>query len=297
MELRQLAYFAVLARELHFRRAAELLGTAQPTLSQQIIALENELGARLFERNKRSVRLTDAGAVFLLDVQAILERIAVASDNVRHVEAGRRGSLRIGTSGPPLNTYLPRVVRAFRERNPEITLSVRAMHSSDVLEELKQRRIQIGFGRADMIDPELISERLWEFPFHVILRLDHPEAHKRAVRLERLTGETLITYPRTLIGESYDQLISFCHTHGFIPKTVEEVSGENSVGGLVACGLGVSILPYTGPPQNADTVSKPIAGSNDWSFSIAAYWRADATSPLVAAMLGVARDVKRTGVQ
>ena len=293
MELRQLRYFAVLAHELHFRRAAELLDTAQPTLSQQIIALENELGARLLERTKRSVRLTDAGAVFLAQVRTILDQIDVASDHVRQVEAGRRGLLSVGTSGPPLNTSLPRVVRTFRQRHPEITLNVRAMHSNDLLSELKQRRIQIAFGRADMLDDELVSETLWEFPFHVILPLDHPEAQKRAVKLERLSGETLITYPRSLIGESYDQLISFCNTHGFIPKTVEEVSGENSVGGLVACGLGVSILPFTGAAQNADTVSKPIAGSNDWTFSIAAYWRADGTSPLIAAMLDVARHAER----
>jgi DNA-binding transcriptional LysR family regulator len=293
VELRQLRYFATLADELHFRRAAEVLAIAQPTLSQQIVALENELGVRLFERTKRSVRLSDAGIVFLSEVRGILEQVETAADHVREAESGRRGVLEIGTSGPPMNSNLPRAVRAFRAANPEITLSVRIMHSSDVLEELKRRRIHIGFGRAGMDAAGLTSLRLWEFPYYAVLPLDHHEARRRAVRLERLSGEALITYPRTLIGESYDELIAFCHAQGFVPKNVIEVDDVNSVVGLVACGLGVSILPQTGTLQVADAVTRPIAASSEWTFSIAAYWRAEGHVPLVTRMLDAARESAR----
>jgi DNA-binding transcriptional LysR family regulator len=88
VELRQLRYFAALAEELHFRRAAEVLNIAQPTLSVQIIALENELGARLFERGKRNVRLSAAGSVFLSEVRAILRQVDLAANHVREAEAG-----------------------------------------------------------------------------------------------------------------------------------------------------------------------------------------------------------------
>ena len=289
MELRQLRYFAALAEELHFRRAAELLDIAQPTLSQQIIALEDELGARLFERSKRSVRLTGAGTVFRSEVQTILTQVGLAANHVREAEAGRRGVLEIGSSGPPMSASLPRVIRAFRAANPEITLNVRMMYSSDILEELKGRRIHVGFGRADMDAPELTSKKLWSFPYHVVLPSDHAEVGRKSVRLDRLSGETLITYPRTLIGESYDQMIAFCHAQGFRPKAVEEVTNAASVVGLVACGLGISILPFTGALDPADVVTRPIAGSREWRFPIAAYWRIDGHSPLVEALLDVAR--------
>ena len=266
MELRQLRYFATLADELHFRRAAEVLAIAQPTLSQQIVALEDELGVRLFERTKRSVRLSDAGNVFLTEVRGILEQVETAADHVREAESGRRGVLEIGTSGPPMNSNLPRAVRAFRAANPEITLNVRIMHSSDVLEELKLRRIHIGFGRAGMEAEGVASQRLWEFPYYAVLPLDHREARRRSVRLDRLSGEALITYPRALIGESYDELIAFCHAQDFVPKTVIEVDDVNSVAGLVACGLGVSILPHTGTLQASDAVMRPIAASSEWTF-------------------------------
>jgi DNA-binding transcriptional LysR family regulator len=291
VEIRQLRYFAALAGELHFRRAAEVLDIAQPTLSQQIVALEDELGARLFERSKRSVRLTAAGSVFLSEVQTILAQVGLAANHVREAEAGRRGVLEIGSSGPPMSASLPRVIRAFRAANPEITLNVRMMYSSDILEELRQRRIHIGFGRAGMQAPELTSRKLWSFPYHVVLPIDHAEAGKKSVRLDRLSGETLITYPRTLIGESYDQMIAFCHAQGFRPKAVEEVTNAASVVGLVACGLGVSILPFTGALEGADIVTRPIAASREWRFPIAAYWRIDGHSPLVEALLDVVRNV------
>jgi DNA-binding transcriptional LysR family regulator len=289
MELRQLRYFAALAEELHFRRAAEVLDIAQPTLSQQIVALEDELGARLFERSKRSVRLTNAGTVFLSDVRAILMQAGLAANHVHEAEAGRRGVLEIGSSGPPMSSALPHVIRTFRAANPEITLNVRMMYSSDVLEELKQRRIHLGFARAGMKADDVKSKQFWSFPYHVVLPRDHAQAQRKSVRLERLTGETLITYPRTLIGESYDQLIAFCHAQGFRPKSVEEVRDSTSVVALVACGLGVSILPFTRAFDVADVVTRPIAASSGWKFPIAAYWRSDGHYPLVEALLDVAR--------
>ena len=289
MELRQLRYFAALADELHFRRAAELLNIAQPTLSLQIIALENELGARLFERGKRSVRLSAAGNVFLSEVRTILRQVDLAANHVREAEAGRRGVLEIGSTSPPMGAVLPRVIRAFRAANPEITLVVRMMYSNDILEELAAWRIQVGFGRGGMEANGLASEELWSLPYRAVLPRDHPQASRKSVRLEGLSGETLITYPRKLIGESYDQLIAFCHAHGFKPKAVEEVTDAASILGLVTCGLGVSIGPFTGGLDAADVVTRPIAASGDWRFPISAYWRTDGHSPLLETLLDMAR--------
>jgi DNA-binding transcriptional LysR family regulator len=220
-----------------------------------------------------------------------LAQVGLAANHVREAEAGRRGVLEIGSSGPPMSARLPGVIRAFRAANPEITLNVRMMYSSDILEELKQRRIHVGFARGDMQAADVTSKELWNFPYHVVLQHDHPEAKRKSVRLERLSGETLITYPRALIGESYDQMIAFCHGQGFRPKAVEEVTSAASVVGLVACGLGISILPFTGGLDVAGVVTRPIASSREWRFPIAAYWRSDGHSPVVEALLDVAREI------
>jgi DNA-binding transcriptional LysR family regulator len=289
MDLRQLRHFAVLARELHYRRAAEALGTAQPTLSQQILALERDLGVQLFDRSKRSVRLTNAGRVFLDEVHAILEQVDIATDHAREAQAGRRGLLRVGTTSLTLSAHLPRVARAFRAMYPQITLKMSVMHSNELLEELKRRRIQIAFGRADMQAEAIASEVLWEFPYRLILPAGHPEARKAAVHLNKLRDETLIIYPRSLIGESYDEFIAFCRAHGFTPKSVEEVAGVDAIVGLVAAGLGVAILPSDRMFGVPDTVSKPIAASGNWRFATAAYWRTDESSPLVRVFFETAR--------
>lgn len=105
--------------------------------------------------------------------------------------------------------------------------------------------------------------------------------------------ETLITYPRALVGESYDELIAFCRAQNFVPKAIEEVPSADTIVGLVACGLGVSILARSGASQRADTVTKPIAGSTGWKLSTAAYWRKGETSPLVRAFLDLARRTRK----
>jgi len=122
-----------------------------------------------------------------------------------------------------------------------------------------------------------------------VLPRGHPQANRKSVRLDGLSGETLITYPRKLIGDSYDQLLAFCHAHGFKPKAVEEVNDAASMLGLVTCGLGVSIGAFTGSLDAADVVTRPIAASEEWRFPIAAYWRTDAHSPLMETLLNAAR--------
>ena len=220
-----------------------------------------------------------------------MRQVDLAANHVREAEAGRRGVLEIGSTSPPMGSVLPRVIRAFRAANPEITLVVRMMYSNDILEELAAWRIQVGFGRGGWRQMDSASEELWEpsVPRRFATRSPASEPEICATP-KGLSGETLITYPRKLPSANLTiRLIAFCHAHGFKPKAVEEVTDAASILGLVTCGLGVSIGPFTGGLDAADVVTRPIAASGDWRFPISAYWRTDGHSPLLETLLDVAR--------
>jgi DNA-binding transcriptional LysR family regulator len=288
VDTKQLRRFVCLADHLHFGRAAELLGESQSTLSLQIMSLERSIGVRLFERTKRSVNLTNAGREFLREVRPLLEQLNVALERTREAQIGRRGILSIGASKPTLSSHFPFIVRAFRDAYPEVTLDVRIGYTGRVIEDLHDRRVHVAFARANVKAAGVASELLWQVALHVLLPSGHLQAKEKAVQLGRLRGETLLTYPRSLIGESQDELIGFCRSQGFIPKAIHEIADADTIIGLVSCGLGVSVLARNTTPSPG-TVIRPIAGRESLRQSIAAYWRSDESSSLVAELLSIAR--------
>jgi len=144
MELRHLHYFVAVAEELHFGRAAHRLHIAQPPLSQQIRQLEEELGVQLFLRTKRSVSLTEAGAAFLEEAQRVLEQTKRAVEVAQRTGHGEQGKLIIGFVGSATYGLLPRLLRRFRERFPEVTLVLRELTTSQQVHALHEQRIHLG---------------------------------------------------------------------------------------------------------------------------------------------------------
>ena len=133
MELRHLRYFIAVAEELHFGRAAQVLGISQPPLSQQIQALEQELGARLFERTNRRVALSEAGRLFLEEARRVLAQVDKAADVARRAQLGELGELKIGfTSSAPFNSSIPQAIFAFRQAFPAVHLDLKEMSSREV---------------------------------------------------------------------------------------------------------------------------------------------------------------------
>lgn len=145
MKLHQLRYFAVLAEELHFGRAAERLAITQPPLSSGIKALEEELGVRLFERSSKHVALTAAGQAYLAEVRVVLDRVASAAETARAVAAGLQGRLEIGFAGSMVYRDMPRIVRAFGARAPGIDVNLRELSSAEQLDALLHRQLHAGF--------------------------------------------------------------------------------------------------------------------------------------------------------
>src|SRR6476646_9502339 len=173
MELRHLRYFATLAQELSFTRAAQRLNVSQPPLSQQIRALEIELGTLLFLRTSRRVELTAAGHVFLAHAKAILERADQACAQTRAVGAGHAGHLEIGLSGSLLLGPVPQLIASYRRGLPGVRVVLHEMTPAAQLAALRDRRIDISFSRTAVNDDFLVSELAWEDPVLVALPRGH----------------------------------------------------------------------------------------------------------------------------
>lgn len=174
MELKQLRAFVTLAEELHFGRAAQRLFIVQPALSMQIKALEEELGARLFERDRHKVELSDTGRVFLPEARATLQQAARAEQMARLSSRGEIGTLRIAFVSSVLPALLPAVLRTMRERYPLITLELKDMPTPDQVAALRDRRIDFGMIRLPAAYAGIDTRVVLEEGFVVALPLDHP---------------------------------------------------------------------------------------------------------------------------
>jgi DNA-binding transcriptional LysR family regulator len=262
VELRHLRYFIAVAEEGHITRAAARLGIQQPPLSQQIRALEQELDVRLFTRKPRGVEMTDAGRALFADARTILTLVDRAVTAVRQTAQGRRGRIAVGfTSSAPFHPYVPRIIRAFREACPAVSLTLEENGTADLVQGLLSERIDAAFIRSPITDaPELIVRPLLDEEMIVALPVRHRLAARGAARgeaaleLRALAAETFILYRRPSGPGLYDAIISACRRAGFSPNIGQEAPLIVSTLNLVAAGLGVSIVPASLRRQHMDGV-------------------------------------------
>ncbi|HEY3682968.1 MAG TPA: LysR family transcriptional regulator [Streptosporangiaceae bacterium] len=275
MELRHLRYFVALAEELHFGRAAEYLHIVQPALSKQISALEHELGVKLFERNKRHVELTEAGAAFYADALEVLSQAGLAAERARAVGRGESGVLVIGFIPPALNSVLPLALRAYRDLHPDVRLVLRECTNRAAVEGVLTDRMHIAFVRLPFEPRGLQYEPVYEEP--VVLAI--PEAHRLAaygtVPMAELRDEALVMIPRAQEPELHDYYVALCHDVGFSPRVVHDVTTTLVAVGLVASGVGIAFVPAsTAVTHRAGMVYRPLSDPTP-RFRLAATWRGD----------------------
>lgn len=247
MELRHLRYFIGVAEELHFGRAARRLGISQPPLSQQVKALEDELGVALFERTSRHVVLTGPGRLFLAEARKTLEQAAHAIDIARRAQQGEVGEVSIGFSASvPFTAVVVDALSAFRETRPAVRLNLTEMPRGDQIEALVQNRIDIGFVRGfePPSVPIPISVRLLlTEPLLVAMRGDHPfAARTRAPTIEDLRDVPFVLYGQAFGAGFNEHLTQLCARAGFMPRIVQEATGLSTLLGLVAAGMGITVI-------------------------------------------------------
>ena len=230
-------------------RAAERLGIQQPPLSQQIRALENELNVQLFRRKPRGVELTDAGSAFLEHARTILEQVERAAATTRRTARGEQGRVAVGfTSSAPFHPFVPRVIRAFRDMSPMVSLVLEESGSGELVQALHNETIDAAFIRspiADVVGLEVTP--LLEEEMVAALPMGHAHAtsndDKRRLPLASLASETFVLYKRPGGPGLYDTIITACRGAGFSPHVGQEAPRILSTLNLVAAGLGVSIVP------------------------------------------------------
>jgi DNA-binding transcriptional LysR family regulator len=248
MELRHLRYFVAVAEEGHVTRAAERLGIQQPPLSQQIRALEAELDAQLFHRKPRGVELTPAGRAFFDEARAILTRVGDAVTATRQAARGETGRIGLGfTSSASFHPFVPRAIRAFRERHPLVALTLEESGTVELVAALRSPAIDIAFVRSPVSESaDLVIRPLLEEAMVAALPSGHPlGAAADPLPLAALAGETFILYRRPVGPGLHDAIIAACDRAGFSPQIGQEAPRMLSTLSLVAAGLGVTLVPQS----------------------------------------------------
>ena len=289
MELRHLRYFSAIAEERHFGRAAERLGIAQPPLSKQLQDLERELGYPLFDRSRRPIELTAAGQALLEHTRGIFAGVEAAVREVRRAGAGHSGRLTIGYPTSLAYSGLSTLLRAFRERSPEVAIEVRELSPGEQIEALKRGDLDVGFVRTPLHEPELASENIRNEKLVLALPVDHRLAIRERVSLSAVASEPFVFFPRARGPGFFDFLMGFCRDSGFTPHIVQEAP-QIDVLALVAAGFGLSIFPDSVREfRRADIVLRPIIGSPTTELRVA--WRSGDASPAVARFIETVRKV------
>lgn len=260
MELRHLRCFAILAEELHFTRAAERLHIEQSPLSRTIKELEDELGALLFDRDRRGTRLTQAGAVFLQDVHRLLSTLEVARENVKAVSSGYLGILRIavpcGCIDPRLSTFLARC----REEDPEVEIRLTEAPLAEQLRGLRSGGFNLGFAHTADVGDGIVAEPIWIDPLVVAVSMRHPLLAHQLVPVEDLVRYPLVMADPRLFGQYNCELDRLLHAASDKPS-VEHVASMDMMLTLVAAGYGVGIANAAriSVRHRPDILTRPLA--------------------------------------
>lgn len=292
MELRHLRYFVAVAEECHFTRAARRLGIGQPPLSQQIQALEREIGTPLFHRRARGVALTPAGLAFQAEAQAILTQVERATETAQRAARGERGRLRVGMiNSAPFHPFVPRVIREFGLRYPDVALSLDEKSTPALATDLLEQRLDLAFARplaGD--DARLTVETLFDEPVLVALPQGHRLSDYASLPLAVLASEPFVLFPRTVGAGLHDEVISACRRAGFSPRVVQETSQVTSIVNLVAAGFGVSLVPASMQQVHSEGVTyRPIFGDAPVARLVLIRRAEDAGQALVENLVALAR--------
>jgi DNA-binding transcriptional LysR family regulator len=280
MELRQLRYFTVVARELSFTAASRHLHISQPPLSLQIANLERELGTRLFDRNSRSVELTEAGKALLQHALAVLDRVGEARQHVQLIAQGLKGRVKLGLSGSHFLGPLPRFIQQFRDARPAVDVVLHEMRPVDQLQALREGRIDISISRSALADEMVESRLLWRDPVVAALPRDHRLALRKSLRLQELRREAFV-FLRLESSAFAQRLFDACVAAGFAPRMAQQVVEIPAVVNLVAAGLGVALVPVSMARLRPDSVAVCRLGPSMPNGDVHALVRAREAQPAV----------------
>jgi DNA-binding transcriptional LysR family regulator len=242
VDLRQLRCFAVLAEELNFGRAARRLDVAQPAVSQQIARLEADLEVSLFDRDRNSVHLTEAGNALFTDARRILDLVDAATVNVRTVGRAGDGLLRIGFLGS-LHAPFPAAIERIRRENPRMHVQCIEQTYDQLISGIREDRIHIGVYRQWLLTSPLPTREVGRTRLMIALHDAHPLADQPRVQLADLARDPFVFFSQTIFPGYSERVGSLCRTVGFTPYVAQEVFSVPAAMYFVGAKAGVSVQP------------------------------------------------------
>ena len=261
MELRHLRYFIAAAEELNITQAAARLRVSQPPLSRQIRDLEEEIGAELFDRSQKKLRLTLAGEYFFQEAKKIVSHSGRAVRIAKATAAGQAGQIRIAFLSPLGGLFLPQSIRAFRRKYPMVEVDLLEMIPRRQLEALLDHEVDLAF--VAKVEVEARAEFSFETVMDVELRLALPPDHRlvklRKVPFSELTGEPFITVTRSAAPATHQLFLTVCRSLGVEPYIAKQAERGQSILDLVAAGAGVAVLPAHFKRYQADLVWRKVS--------------------------------------
>lgn len=292
MELRHFRYFVAVAEELHFGRAAERLGIAQPPLSQQIKALEQEIGVELLLRTKRRVELTAAGTAFLNEARKTLAQVDAAARAAQRAARGETGRLAVGFVSGAVYGEVPAIFGLMRARYPDVSLVLQDLTTEEQVEAIHAGRLDVGLIRPPAIGTEsLMMQVIWREPVVVVLPEHHRLAGQGRIAMQALADEPFLQVPRHLAPGFYDEFIRICAQAGFFPKIVQEARTTQTIVSLIAVGMGVSLVPASLQSlQRTGVVYRPLEPPEP-TTDLAVIWRPDDKNAALQRFLEIVREV------
>lgn len=288
MELRHLRYFRAVAELLNFSRAAERMRVAQPALSRQIRALEEEVGTRLLERD-RGVRLTEAGRTFYAHTCKILAQVDIAVATARAAVNQGGGELIVCNDWRLSGQFLPEAVAEFHREFPQADVTLRDLRFHDQLSALRTRKAHLGFvmrsviGRRDDLETQLVLRTR----IAAVLPARHPLAGEADLRLSELADETWVTLEEKEAPGYRAFITQLCRISGFTPRFGKTASTVEGLFGRVAAGYGVAVTLESNAPKNHPMLR--VLATDCEPLELCAVWHRKEDSPLLPAFLDIVR--------
>ncbi|SAK58073.1 LysR substrate binding domain protein [Caballeronia fortuita] len=293
MELRHIRYFLAVAEERNVTRAAERLGIGQPPLSQQIHALEDELGVRLFRRTGHGVVLTEAGETFAADAKRLINDARLAIEKAQSAGRGEIGQLNIGFTGSAaFNPVVSKLIRSYRQAYPNVTLTLTEGNTAQLLAHLDAGRVDVAFVRLGSQSPAGVQiNHIAIEPMKIVLPATHKLAKKRKVPLAALSDDAFVLLPREASPTLHDVIIGACREAGFEPIAGQQAPQLSSVVNLVAAEFGVSLVPASVCQIQVDGVAYTDALGSAITIRLALASRIDATTAKTTNFLDIVRQI------
>lgn len=246
LDLRMVQQFLAVAELRSFRKAAERMHMAQPPLSQAIIRLEALLDTKLFLRTPQGVLMTPAGEMFEIEARRLMHQAATAVQRTRSTAAGESGTVRLAFISPAVFALLGRLLTSFRQQFPAVTLQFTEGSSLEVARLINRDAVDMGFlVTPAALERDVATEVIFRDSLVAVLPVAHALASRPSIALEELADDAFVLLSATGVPTLSGQAIHLCRAAGFEPRVTQEAVQIATVVGLVAAGLGVSLLPQS----------------------------------------------------